>query len=471
MSRILGATRNICLVGGGTDSLCLSYYLQKRKVNIKLLAIKKKCRLINTRYYKSNIIEGGMYYSFTLNNKFDLFFSLIKDLNMEPQIIERNKYSNNISYLSENGKFYKINKYLFRIFFFILKDYFFRSSINVEKNERLSTFLLKNVDKKLCENLITPYLYYYFGYSSEHILMNSYFPDFVKSVHKNKSILKAIISSNNNHKNNKPSKNSNGSLKNKIIFRFKDGNVSLTNKLREYLDQCDNMQWIENTRNFKIEQKGKRIKINIGRESIKCSEIIFCLNPFELRNLLKKKNIKIKNKNIMIKYLFRFSSKNLIITNVCYKNNVLPFSHTLESLLLFKKSSENKLISLSYDNNIFPQFTQNQTCIENLHQKLETRLRFTASEQDNEKLKLQIFSFLKNVLKIKETPDLVISEPHIVFHFDEMADKNFKKLIRKKNNKIKIFWDFAFFKNMEFCLSRTKKFCDDLEKEIYKNRT
>lgn len=61
--------------------------------------------------------------------------------------------------------------------------------------------------------------------------------------------------------------------------------------------------------------------------------------------------------------------------------------------------------------------------------------------------------------------------PHIVFHFDEMADKNFKKLIRKKNNKIKIFWDFAFFKNMEFCLSRTKKFCDDLEKEIYKNRT
>lgn len=133
MRKTFSPTRNICLVGGGTDSLCLSYYLQKKKVNIKLLTVKKKCNLINTRYYKSNIIEGGMYYSFTLNNKYDSFFSLIKDLNMEPQIVERNKYSNNISYLSENGKFYKINKYLFRICFFILKDYFFRSSINVEK--------------------------------------------------------------------------------------------------------------------------------------------------------------------------------------------------------------------------------------------------------------------------------------------------------------------------------------------------
>ncbi|ETB58394.1 hypothetical protein YYC_04002 [Plasmodium yoelii 17X] len=474
MRKTFSPTRNICLVGGGTDSLCLSYYLQKKKVNIKLLTVKKKCNLINTRYYKSNIIEGGMYYSFTLNNKNDSFFSLIKDLNMEPQIVERNKYSNNISYLSENGKFYKINKYLFRICFFILKDYFFRSSINVEKDERLSTFLLKNVDKKLCENLIAPYLHYHFGYSSEHILMNSYFPDFVKSVHKNKSILKAIISSNKNHKNNENNENnenSNGSLKNKIIFRFKDGNVSLTNKLREYLNQCDNVQWIENTRNLKIEQKGKTIKVNVGRKSIKCREIIFCLNPFELRNLLKKKNIKIKNKNNMIKYLLKFSSKKLIITNVCYKNNVFPFSHTLESLLLIKNNPEHKLISLLYDNNIFPQFTQNQTRIENLHQTLETRLRFTASEQDSEKLKLQIFAFLKNVLKIKETPDLVISEPHIVFPFDEMADKNFKKLIQKKNKKIKIFWDFAFFKNMELCLSRAKKFCDDLEKERYKNRT
>ncbi|CAD2100088.1 conserved Plasmodium protein, unknown function [Plasmodium vinckei petteri] len=471
MRRTLIGNRNICLVGGGTDSLCLSYYLQKKKVNIKLLTVNKKCNLINTHYYKSNIIEGGIYYSFTLNNKFDSFFSLIKDLNMEPQIVERNKYSNNISYLSENGKFYKINKYLFRIIFFILKDYFFRSSINIEKDERLSEFLLKNVDKKLCESLITPYLYYYFGYSSEHVLMNSYFPDFVKSVHKNKSILKAIISSNNNHKNNKPSNNSNGSLKNKIIFRFKDGNVALTNKLREYLDQCDNMQRIENTRNFKIEQKGKRIKVNVGRESIKCSEVIFCLNPFELRNLLKKKNIKIKNKNSMIKYLFKFRPKKIMIANVCYKKNVFPFSHTLESLLLIKKNPENKLTSLLYDNNIFPQFAQNEAHIESLHQTLETRLRFTASEQDEEKLKLQIFAFLKNVLKIKETPDLVISEPHIVFPFDEMVDKNFKKLIQKKNKKIKIFWDFAFFKNMEFCLSRTKNFCDNLEQERYKNRT
>lgn len=173
----------------------------------------------------------------------------------------------------------------------------------------------------------------------------------------------------------------------------------------------------------------------------------------------------------MIKYLLNFSSKKLIITNVCYKNNVFPFSHTLESLLLIKNNPEHKLISLLYDNNIFPQFTQNQTRIENLHQTLETRLRFTASEQDSEKLKLQIFAFLKNVLKIKETPDLVISEPHIVFPFDEMADKIFKKLIQKKNKKIKIFWDFAFFKNMELCLSRAKKFCDDLEKERYKNRT
>ncbi|CAD2088059.1 conserved Plasmodium protein, unknown function [Plasmodium vinckei brucechwatti] len=414
MRRTLIGNRNICLVGGGTDSLCLSYYLQKKKVNIKLLTVNKKCNLINTHYYKSNIIEGGIYYSFTLNNKFDSFFSLIKDLNMEPQIVERNKYSNNISYLNENGKFYKINKYLFRIIFFILKDYFFRSSINIEKDERLSEFLSKNVDKKLCESLITPYLYYYFGYSSEHVLMNSYFPDFVKSVHKNKSILKAIISSNNNHKNNKPSNNSNGSLKNKIIFRFKDGNMALTNKLREYLDQCDNMQRIENTRNLKIEQKGKRIKVNVGRESIKCSE---------------------------------------------------------ESLLLIKKNSENKLTSLLYDNNIFPQFAQNEAHIESLHQTLETRLRFTASEQDEEKLKLQIFTFLKNILKIKEIPDLVISEPHIVFPFDEMVDKNFKKLIQKKNKKIKIFWDFAFFKNMEFCLSRTKNFCDNLEQERYKNRT
>ncbi|SCM19442.1 conserved Plasmodium protein, unknown function [Plasmodium chabaudi adami] len=471
MRRALIGNRNICLVGGGTDSLCLSYYLQKKKVNIKLLTVNKKCNLINTHYYKSNIIEGGIYYSFTLNNKFDSFFSLIKDLNMEPQIVERNKYSNNISYLSENGKFYKINKYLFRIIFFILKDYFFRSSINIEKDERLSEFLLKNVDKKLCESLIAPYLYYHFGYSSDHILMNSYFPDFVKSVHKNKSILKAIISSNNNPKNDKPSGNSNVSFKNKIIFRFKDGNVALTNKLREYLDQCGNIQRIENTRNFKIEQKGNRIKVNVGRESIKCNEVIFCLNPFELRNLLKKKNIKIKNKNSMIKYLFKFRSKKIMIANVCYKKNVFPFSHTLESLLLIKKNLENKLTSLLYDSNIFPQFSQNEANIESLHQTLETRLRFTASEQDEEKLKRQIFSFLKNVLKIKEPPDLVIIESHTVFPFDEIVDKNFKKLIQKKNKKIKIFWDFAFFKNMEFCLSKTKNFCDNLEQERYKNRT
>ncbi|CRG98613.1 conserved Plasmodium protein, unknown function [Plasmodium relictum] len=443
----------ICLIGNGIDALCLGYYLQRIKISTNILLTNKRCKFINTYFHNSNIIENG-YYSFILNENSKLFSSFMKNLNIEAKILERNEYSNNISYLDENGNTYKINKFLFRIFYYFFKDYFINKSINIEKNENLHSFLLKYVDKEICENLIIPYCYHYFNYHPRFVLMNSHFPNFVEKIKNKKSIIKSILSYNKN--------NSIFFSKNKKIFTFKEGNDILTRKLIENLKISNNVKLINNINNLQIKSKKNKIKIFLGREILKCDEVVFCLNPLELKKIFKKSKIEYKKKNIIIKYLSNFRTSKIKITNVCFKKNVLPFSYSLESLLLIKKNEKNKIISLLYDNNIFPQFNKNISKSFSKHDIFETSLRFLSTEQNDNKSINEINDFLHGTLKVKEKPDLIISNYYDVFPYNANTDKIFKKLINKNFKKVKIFWPFSFFKNFEFCLSEAKSFSETI---------
>ncbi|ETW19383.1 hypothetical protein PFFVO_01742 [Plasmodium falciparum Vietnam Oak-Knoll (FVO)] len=193
-----------------------------------------------------------------------------------------------------------------------------------------------------------------------------------------------------------------------------------------------------------------------GREVIKCNEIILCLNPSELKYFLKKSKLEKKKKNILLQYLSKYDTSKIRITNVCFKKNVLPLSHSLESLLLIKKNEKHKIISLLYDSNIFP----NCIPIEEEDDKdiFQTRLRFLSRECDHTLSNIEINYFLENVLKIKEKPDLVVGNTHHVFAFNKNVDVIFKKLIHKYLKRIKIFWSFCFFKNLEYCLRQAKEF-------------
>ncbi|CRG98197.1 conserved Plasmodium protein, unknown function [Plasmodium gallinaceum] len=442
--------KTICLIGNGIDSLCLAYFMQRIKLRTHILLIKKKCNYINTYFHDSNIIENGCY-SFILSENSKLFPSLLMNLNIETKILERNKYSNNISYLDENGNIYKINKFLFRIFYYFFKDYFFNKTINIEKSENLHSFSLKYFDKEICENLIFPYCYHYFNYSPQYVLMNSYFPNLMKEIKDKKSLIKSLLSCNKN--------NSIIFSKNKKIFTFKDGNEILTKKLIENLELSDDIKLTNNINNLQIKSKKNKVKIFLGRKVLKCKKVVFCLNPLELKNFLKKSKLENKKKNIIIKYLSNFRTTKIKITNVCFKKNVLPFSYSLESLLLIKKNEKNKLISLLYDNNIFPQFNKNISEKKNSEEDIfETSLRFLSKEQNDNKSINEINDFLQNILKVKEKPDLVISNNYDVFSYNEKFDKIFKKLINKHFRNVKIFWAFSFFKNFEFCLSEAKSF-------------
>ncbi|VWU51072.1 conserved protein, unknown function [Hepatocystis sp. ex Piliocolobus tephrosceles] len=451
--------KNICLIGGDVGSLFLGHYLRQHKLNVKLLSIKKKCNFINTQYNKSNIFECGYYHSFILNSSQSSYLSsLLRELKLEGEIIESNKYSSNISFLNCDGRIYKINKYIPQICYFIFKDYFFHKFVNVKKNERLKEFVLKYCNKKIYEDLITPYCYHHFGYSPEHILMKSYFPNFLQRLENEKSLFKSIKCLNGDN-----NKNSNLFQKNKKVVRFKEGNVLLTNKLIDHFDLYPNTQHFRNIQNLKIICRKGKVKVSIGRNVIRCDDVVLCLNPLELKNMLKKKKFQIENKKVLIKHLNSFRCKRIKITNVCYKKNVLPLSQSLESLMLVKQNEKNKIISLLYDHNIFSQMGLNSSTEKtSTHEILyETRLRFMSSETKDEKCVEEINTFLQDILKLKEGPDLVIGDTYNVFLFNERLDKAFKKLINKKYKQLKIFWIFFFFKNLEFCLRETKNFCNN----------
>ncbi|EWC89424.1 hypothetical protein PFNF54_01807 [Plasmodium falciparum NF54] len=399
------------VIGNNLDSLSLSYFLQCKKLNVNLLLTNKSTNSINTYHHKKNVIEKG-HYTFALNDESYLSLSLLKSLHLKQKVVERNRYSNNVSFLDVKERKYKINKYLFRIIYNLLKDYFSNKSINIGKNETLNNFILQHFDKKICDNLIAPYCYHYFNYSPENVLMRSFFPQFVEKIEGKKSLIKFLFS--------KKASLSSISKKQKI-FRFMGGNNLL-----------------------------------LGREVIKCNEIILCLNPSELKYFLKKSKLEKKKKNILLQYLSKYDTSKIRITNVCFKKNVLPLSHSLESLLLIKKNEKHKIISLLYDSNIFP----NCIPIEEEDDKdiFQTRLRFLSRECDHTLSNIEINYFLENVLKIKEKPDLVVGNTHHVFAFNKNVDVIFKKLIHKYLKRIKIFWSFCFFKNLEYCLRQAKEF-------------
>ncbi|KOB61426.1 hypothetical protein PFHG_03176 [Plasmodium falciparum HB3] len=234
------------------------------------------------------------------------------------------------------------------------------------------------------------------------------------------------------------------------------GNNVLTSTLVEHLKLKDNMRIINNINNIQMKVKQNRTRLLLGREVIKCNEIILCLNPSELKYFLKKSKLEKKKKNILLQYLSKYDTSKIRITNVCFKKNVLPLSHSLESLLLIKKNEKHKIISLLYDSNIFP----NCIPIEEEDDKdiFQTRLRFLSRECDHTLSNIEINYFLENVLKIKEKPDLVVGNTHHVFAFNKNVDVIFKKLIHKYLKRIKIFWSFCFFKNLEYCLRQAKEF-------------
>ncbi|SBT70413.1 conserved Plasmodium protein, unknown function [Plasmodium malariae] len=439
------------VIGGSVDSLCLSYYLQKKNLSVHLLTTKKRCNYVNTYYNNSNVIENGCYYSFILRNNSTFLSSLLKHLNLETEIIYSSTYSNNILYLDENGQTYRINKFLFRLIYHTIKDYFFNKSVVVEKNVRLDRFISNFFDEKICKNLISPYCRHYFGFSPRHVFMRSYFSNFLEKIKEKKSIVKAIISPDKN--------NALPYTKKRKIFTFRGGNILLTRKLREYLDLSGNVQLTEETKNLRLTCSKGRVKVLIGRDVVKFGEVVFCGNPLELKRILKKAKFDNTNKDIIIKYLFNFCSKKIKITNVCFKKNVLPLSHSLESLLLVKENHKNKIMSMLYDSNIFPHFKRNEQ-VKNISQEDIFETKFLSSATDEQESEREINSFLRNVLNIKEKPDLVVSNCYTVFPHNDNFDQRVKKLIQKKCKNLKIFWTFSFFKDLEFCLSEAEKFCE-----------
>ncbi|ETW28521.1 hypothetical protein PFFCH_04154 [Plasmodium falciparum FCH/4] len=203
----LQSKSSLFVIGNNLDSLSLSYFLQCKKLNVNLLLTNKSTNSINTYHHKKNVIEKG-HYTFALNDESYLSLSLLK-------MVERNRYSNNVSFLDVKERKYKINKYLFRIIYNLLKDYFSNKSINIGKNETLNNFILQHFDKKICDNLIAPYCYHYFNYSPENVLMRSFFPQFVEKIEGKKSLIKFLFS--------KKASLSSISKKQKI-FRFMGGN-------------------------------------------------------------------------------------------------------------------------------------------------------------------------------------------------------------------------------------------------------
>lgn len=79
-------------------------------------------------------------------------------------------------------------------------------------------------------------------------------------------------------------------------------------------------------------------QVRLGRKSIKCEQIIFCLSPPELKGLLRKvifegkqMDALVKEDTLVKKYLSKFRSHAVRISNVCFAKNVLPLSHSLVS--------------------------------------------------------------------------------------------------------------------------------------------
>ncbi|SBS80276.1 conserved Plasmodium protein, unknown function [Plasmodium ovale curtisi] len=421
-------TRSVCLIGGGTDSLCLGYYLQKNTCsNVTLLSLKRRCPFVNTHYYDSQVLETGWYYSFVQGSESSLLSSLIRDLRAEGDVVESNRYSSSISFMDEHGKIYKY--------------------------ERFNSFISKHIDDKICNNLIFPYCYHYFGFSPRHVLMGSYFHSFVeRTKEENKSLVHCLIS-----RHNTDEKKSSFFIKKKKNVKFRGGNIILAKKIKDHLQLCSNTQWVGNVQNLQVRCKRGSIQVRIGREVLKCEEVILCLNPQELKTILKRKHFHLKNKHILTKFLSKFCANKIKITNVCYRKNILPLSHSLESLLLVKQNKMNSIISMLYDSHIFPQVEESSS----VESPFETSLRFMSFECDEKKCKEEIKTFLRDILKVKEHPDLVVSNNFSVFPFDERLDRMFKQLLKKRCKKLKIFWTFSFFKNMEFCLSEAHKLSRD----------
>ncbi|CAA9986535.1 conserved Plasmodium protein, unknown function [Plasmodium knowlesi strain H] len=456
------ATKSICIVGGDVDSLCLALYLSKNKHHVKLLNVKSKCSLINTTYSNDNVFEVGRHYTFSLGEPSSRFNELLRWVNAEDEVILSNPYANNLSYLDEFGRIYRVNKFIFKILFYLLRDHLFGSSIANPKDERMDSFLSKRFDANLFESVIRPYCFHYFGYSPRDVLMRSHFPEFMDRLEKEKSLIKALRVT--AKKGNSPM-----FAKKKKIGKFAKGNLTLVKKLRDHLELCSNVQVINGTGDLQIRCMRHGVKVRLGRKTMKCNEIIFCLSPPELKNLLRNVIFEEKKKDALVeKYLSKFRSHAVRISNVCFSKNVLPFSYSLESLLLFKRNKQNKLISLLYDRNIFPPQCNGCSGLDEYHPGdpspegsfYETSLRFMSRETDEHKSVEEINAFLRDVLGVKEKPDLHMSHVHQVFPFDARADQVYRRIISRKCQRVRIFWTFYFFRSFEYCLEEAKRFSD-----------
>ncbi|KMZ82690.1 hypothetical protein PVIIG_02475 [Plasmodium vivax India VII] len=435
------------IVGGGVDSLCLALYLSKNKHHIKLLNVKRKCSLLDSHYSKKNVCEVGRHYAFPLSGSSSHFGELLRWVTAEDEVIRSNPYASNLSYLDECGRTYRVNKFIFRILFCLLKDHLFGASIPNPKEERMSSFIRRRFDANLLESVISPYCLHYFGYSPRDVLMRSHFPEFMDRLEEEKSLVKALRAT---------AKKGSSSIfaQKKKSVKFAKGNVTLLSKLRDHLELCSN------------------VEVRLGRKSIKCEQIIFCLSPPELKGLLRKvifegkqMDALVKEDTLVKKYLSKFRSHAVRISNVCFAKNVLPLSHSLESLLLFKRNKQNKLISLLYDGNIFPPQCDGPSGVEDHPGEpspegglYETSLRFMSRETDERKSVEEIDRFLRGVLGVQEKPDLLVSHVHHVFPFDARADQAYKKIIRRKCPRVRLFWTFYFFRSFEFCLQEAKRF-------------
>eukprot|EP00366_Plasmodium_knowlesi_P003588 XP_002261085.1 hypothetical protein, conserved in Plasmodium species [Plasmodium knowlesi strain H] len=496
---------NEIIVGGDVDSLCLALYLSKNKHHVKLLNVKSKCSLINTTYSNDNVFEVGRHYTFSLGEPSSRFNELLRWVNAEDEVILSNPYANNLSYLDEFGRIYRVNKFIFKILFYLLRDHLFGSSIANPKDERMDSFLSKRFDANLFESVIRPYCFHYFGYSPRDVLMRSHFPEFMDRLEKEKSLIKALRVT--AKKGNSPM-----FAKKKKIGKFAKGNLTLVKKLRDHLELCSNVQVINGTGDLQIRcmRHGVKVRpfwnrhacVRLGRKTMKCNEIIFCLSPPELKNLLRNVIFEEKKKDALVeKYLSKFRSHAVRISNVCFSKNVLPFSYSLESLLLFKRNKQNKLISLLYDRNIFPPQCNGCSGLDEYHPGdpspegsfYETSLRFMSRETDEHKSVEEINAFLRDVLGVKEKPDLVtrkkekegetylhmcpgnasaispfcyfttsqhMSHVHQVFPFDARADQVYRRIISRKCQRVRIFWTFYFFRSFEYCLEEAKRFSD-----------
>jgi len=324
------------IVGAGISGLATGHFLKKQQKQFYIFESNKNIGgVIKTEKINNFICENGPN-TVILNN--DAIIELIDDLLLTDKIIYPTEYVKNKFFLHE-GKIVKfpnsIQSFIFtklisyraklktflRLFFFKKGQY-----------ETVYKFFIENFGVDFHDNIIEPFLNGIYAGNTKKMSFKHTLPK-LWQVNKNYNGILDYIISNYTKKNKKKNR------KNPIYF--KDGFITLINKLKANLDE-------EIYTNFTVSEVTKfnkekyLIKFSNGNK-ITCNKIIFTINPikiFEIMNL----KLDISNENLYnpIDVMhFAFSKKD-------YNNKIKGFG------LLCKKSEGKSFLGILFNSDIFP---------------------------------------------------------------------------------------------------------------------